>query len=126
MNTRIPLLHLSLGRCYEIQQNLEDALAAYRAERKIDPANTQLSMVIGRVLLRMQRYEQALEELRRADQASDSGALNFMIGSAYQGLGRDKNTKRYLAEAQRLSGSLEAAAREALLITGQKVTSADN
>lgn len=120
LSTRTRLLHLSLGRCYEIKGRLSLALAAYRREQEVDPENTQLALVAGRVLMRLEHYEEALEELRRADQQDHSGGYSFMLGATYQGLGNQEQARRYFSSAEHIAGSLEKASAAALRITGQR------
>jgi spermidine synthase len=120
LSTRLRLLHLSLGRCYEIKGRLSEALAAYRREREADPGNAQLALVLGRVLVRLERYEEALAELRRAQQQDHSGAYFFMLGATHQGLGEREEARMYFSKAKQITGSLKAASNAALLITGQR------
>ena len=121
LDTRMTLLHLSLGRCYEITGRFAEALEAYRREREVDPGNSHLALVMGRVLLRLDRYEEALSELRRAPAQEHSGGYFFMLGFALDNLGARQDARQQYAKAKQIDGSLEAAASAALLITGQRV-----
>ena len=120
LNTRIPLLHLSLGKCYEAKRLWQKALESYLQERQTDPGNTQLALVIGRVLLRLERYEAALAELISAEQASDSAGYYMLLGTAHRELGNAEEADRFIAMATQIAGSRSAANRAALRITGQR------
>jgi tetratricopeptide (TPR) repeat protein len=115
------LLHVSLGRCYEIKGRYSEALAAYRREREVDPGNMLLTLVLGRVLMRLERYQEALTELRRTPMQEHSGGYFFMLGLALHKLGDLEEAQRQFSRAKQIDGDLEAAASSAQLITGQRV-----
>ncbi len=114
-------LHLPLGRCYEKMGRYSEALAAYRREREVDPGNMRLSLVQGRVLMRLERYEEALTELQRTPVQEHSGGYFFMLGLTLHKLGDSKGANRHFEKAKQIDGDLEAAASSADLITGQRV-----
>jgi tetratricopeptide (TPR) repeat protein len=75
LDSQMRLLLLSLGRYYEIKGRYSEALAAYRREQEVDPGNAQLVLVPGRILVRLERHEEALAERRRADQRNEKMIL---------------------------------------------------
>jgi len=121
LDTQMTLLHVSLGRCYETRGRYSEALAAYRREREVDPGNMRLTLVLGRVLMRLERYQEALTELRQTPMQEHSGGYFFMLGLALHKLGDLEEAQRQFSRARQIDGDLEAAASSADLITGQRV-----
>jgi spermidine synthase len=120
LDTQMTLLHVSLGRCYETRGRYSEALAAYRREREVDPGNMRLTLVLGRVLMRLERYQEALTELRQTPMQEHTGGYFFMLGLTLHKLGDLEEAQRQFSRAKQIDGDLEAAASSAQLITGQR------
>jgi spermidine synthase len=120
LNTQMTQLHLPLGRCYEIKGRYSEALAAYRREQELDPGNMRLTLILARVLMRLERYQEALTELRRTPMQEHSGGYFFMLGLALHKLGDLEEAQRQFSRAKQIDGDLEAASASAQLITGQR------
>jgi len=115
-------LNLRLGRCYESQSMHSKALEAYNMERDENPNNPQLIMVIIRVLIWLERYEEARLELLKLSVAEEQlGAYHFMYGLTLNKLGDKSGSEKHYAMAKKLDGSLEAASTAAVKITGELV-----
>jgi len=121
LHSQMIQLHLSLGRCYEFKGRYSEALAAYRHEQEVDPENMRLTLVLGRVLMRLERFQEALTELRRTPMQDHSGGYFFMLGLTLNKLGDLEEAQRQFSRAKQIDGDLEAAASAAQLITGQRV-----
>ena len=61
--------HLERARVALAARNPEDALSAARAALKVDPASTEARLLGARALGRLTRYQDAVDELRRAVQS---------------------------------------------------------
>jgi tetratricopeptide (TPR) repeat protein len=120
LDTQMTLLHVSLGRCYETRGRYSEALAAYRREREVDPGNMRLTLILARVLMRLERYQEALTELRRTPMQEHSGGYFFMLGLTLHKLGDLEEAQRQFSRAKQIDGDLEAASASAQLITGQR------
>jgi len=120
LDTRMTQLHLSLGRCYESRGRYSEASAAYRREQEVDPGNMRLALVQARVLMRLERYQEALTELQRTPLQEHSGGYFFMLGLTLHKLGDAEEASRQFFRAKQIDGDLEAASASAQLITGQR------
>ena len=120
LDTQMTQLHLSLGRCYESKGRYGEALAAYRREREVDPGNMRLALVQTRVLMRLERYQEALTELQRTPLQEHSGGYFFMLVLTLHKLGDVEEARRQFFRAKQIDGDLEAASASAQLITGQR------
>jgi spermidine synthase len=112
-------LNLRLGRCYEIQGHHEEALAAYGREKALDGDNHQLTMLQGRTLIWLERYQAALSTFRQVPRPERAGAFYYLMGRTLDGLGDASGAEKFYEAAGQASGSIQAAAREALQITGE-------
>ena len=119
-DAQLTQLHLSLGRCYESQGRYSEALVAYRREHEVDPGNMRLTLVQARVLMRLERFDEALIELRQTPLQEHSGGYFFMLGLALHKLGDLQEANRQFERAKQIDGDLEAASASAQLITGQR------
>tara|TARA_R110001599_G_scaffold353527_1_gene593602 strand:+ start:44451 stop:47282 length:2832 start_codon:yes stop_codon:yes gene_type:complete len=113
------LLHLRLGRCYEMLGRHNEALAAYEREQESNPANHQVTMLQGRTLLWLERYENALSKLAQVPESKRDGAYYYLLGRVLEGLGNEPQAREAYALAKSLEGSLRGAAEAALKIKGE-------
>ena len=60
--------HLERARAALAARNPDDALSAARGALKVDPASTEARLLMARALGRLARYQDAVDELRRAVQ----------------------------------------------------------
>jgi len=79
---------------------------------KLEPSNPEAHYYLGRLLLQQEKYEDAVAELKVAENLSPQGAtIHYALGRAYQKLGRleeaaKENEKfRYLKKQEESEGS---------------------
>jgi spermidine synthase len=119
VDARHPQLNLRLGRCYEKLGAHKEALAAYIRERELHPEAYQIGLVIARTLIWLERYKSAIAELARAPATVRSGGYYYLLARALEGYGDKAQARNQYRTAQSLAGSLPAAARAALDLTGE-------
>ncbi|TLS68313.1 tetratricopeptide repeat protein [Mariprofundus erugo] len=105
----------NLGVCFELLGDEEQALENFRHELVVDPADQDASYRIARLLLRMQRYEQALAALD--DYLQRPGPLQarayFYRAAAHKALGHADQARVDLLQAMQL-GPIDRALAEQL------------
>lgn len=69
-------------------QRYEEALIAYQAVLLLDPGNTLIADRAGRILLRLERYEEALAIYEKLSHISSSLSVYLYKGLILQRLGR--------------------------------------
>jgi len=113
-------MNLRLGRCYESHGMNSKALEAYKMERKENPDNNQLAIIIARALIGLELYEDAQVELLKIPITEYSGAYHYLFGFIQSKLGNKSAARKHNALARNLEGSLQAAMTAAINITGAK------
>ncbi len=97
------LCHFNLALLFEDEGELAPALAHAQRARQIEPANLEYRYLAGELLVKLRRYEEALELLREvAAQWPWHHGAQYNIGQALVRLGRSEEGKKYLAEAERV------------------------
>ncbi len=72
-------LHYSLGRLMELEGLLAEALVQYRRAYSLNPGDCELPTAMARVLLAMERPEEALERARVAREACPDAAEPLVV-----------------------------------------------
>ena len=83
--------YFNMAACYEYLNNLPEALVYYRKEAEVDPDDKDVPYRLGRVYVKMKRYQEALEYLQVAIEKMGSAAspqVYSYLGMAFEGLGR--------------------------------------
>lgn len=76
------------GKTYYDARSYDDALAAYRHALNLDPKDELVSSAIGRILLQLGRYEEALDMYEEFLRISTSASAYLFKGIVLQHLGR--------------------------------------
>ena len=76
----------------------------------------RLALVQARVLLRLERYQEALTELQRTPLQEHSEGYFFMLGLTLHKLGDFEEARRRFSRVKQIDGDLEAASASAQLI----------
>lgn len=95
--------YFNMGACYEYLNSLPEALIYYRKETEVDPDDKDVHYRLGRVYVKMERYQDALEHLQNAVKELGSSAspqIYNYLGRAFEGLGRQEEAESAFAEAQ--------------------------
>jgi len=93
----------NLGACYEYSHDLPAALHYYAEAGKLQPDDADVPFRIGRVYVKLGRFEEALDVLNRAlAQIGEDGrtAVYRYLAKAYDGLGRIEAAE----QARRMAG----------------------
>jgi Flp pilus assembly protein TadD len=102
--------HNNLGAAYLNQSNFPAAEAEFEAVLKINQSDTQAYFNLGNVFLLTGRYDDCLrlveEGLRRRP---NSGFAQFLLGSAFEKLGKSREAERALHDAVLLDATLSRA-----------------
>jgi tetratricopeptide (TPR) repeat protein len=86
---------LELGALFEERGELDKALESYQEGLRLDPKHAPGHASVGRVKLQMGRFEEARAAFERAKAlGSDSAALDALLATAAQLLGRDADAIR--------------------------------
>ncbi len=95
--------HFSLGFLFEDEGEYEKALHHARAAWRLDSENLEYRYLVGELLVKAQRHEEALGILQEvvAKWPWHHGA-QYNIGQALIRLGRAEEAKKYLVEAERV------------------------
>jgi len=109
--------NLLLGQCYEKQGKHREALQAYARELQINPRNSQVNLLMGRVDIAASRFASAYERLQQVEVNEQGAAYHFMMASVLEAQNDDTMAEHHYAEAVALSGSAEAAAESVLQLT---------
>ena len=109
--------NLLLGQCYEKQGKHREALQAYARELRLNPHDSRINLLIGRVDIAAQRFASAYARLQRVDVNEQGAAYHFMMAEVLAAQNDKTAAKQHYAEAEALSGSPEAAAQSVLQLT---------
>lgn len=86
--------YASIGACYEHMKQWELALDNYRSELEVDPDDVFANYSIGRVLIRMERFEEALAELDKAVEVNELPGVHYARGVAFESLDRTADAEQ--------------------------------
>ncbi|HEU4390329.1 MAG TPA: tetratricopeptide repeat protein [Blastocatellia bacterium] len=93
---------IAVNRLDEAESNLRAGLAEQKLSR---PAEANARYLLGMVLNRKQRFEDAAKELTQAAKVLPLGSrIHFQLGAAFLQLGKYPDAERELLEAYRISG----------------------
>ncbi len=97
------LCHFNLALLFEDEGELGPALTHAQRALQIEQANLEYRYLVGELLVKLQRYEEALELLREvAAQWPWHHGAQYNMGQALVRLGRQEEGKKYLEEAERV------------------------
>ena len=119
IDNRLDYLNLRLGNNYEKLGMYDEALASYEKEKALRPESNELKMVIGRTLIRLKRYEDAYSQLSQVPTQEQTGAYYYLLGWILERMGDEPGAEQFYASAKQLEGSLEAAKKAAVRLTGK-------
>jgi len=108
---------LYLGHCYEMQDMRLEALDAYTRALELDPENSRINLLMGRVNIGLKRYEVAFARLQQVTPEEQGAAYHYMMAKVLEALNNATAAVQHNAEATTLSGSREAAAQSVLHLT---------
>ena len=109
--------NLRLGQCYEKQGKHREALQIYARELQLNPDNSRINLLIGRVDIGAGRFASADARLQRVELDEQGVAYHFMMAEVLEAQNDKAAAKQHYAEAVALSGSPEAAAQSVLQLT---------
>jgi len=93
--------HFNLALLFEDEGEIEPALHHARRAWQIEPDNLEYRYVAGELLVKNQKYEEALEVLRAViDNMPWHRGAQYNYGQALRRLGRQEEAKKYLDEAE--------------------------
>ncbi len=88
-NPRMPLANFLHGQCLLEKSDWAGAAAAFRREVEIDPNHFEATLMLGNLLRKEGRHEEALSYLLRAARQNGSDtAVKFALGATYVALER--------------------------------------
>jgi tetratricopeptide (TPR) repeat protein len=95
-------------------QRPEEAVANIEKALTFCPRLVQARVDRARVLLKLQRYEEAVSDLQSAQRAGQENepAVHFLLAQAYRALGRSSDAKAEMATFSKLEESARAAAAQ--------------
>lgn len=97
------LCHFNLALLFEDEGELGAALTHAQRAGRIEPANLEYRYLVGGLLVKQRRYEEALAPLREvAAQWPWHHGAQYNMGQALVRLGKADEGKKYLAEAERV------------------------
>ena len=109
--------NLNLGHCYEMQGKHREALQVYARELQINPENSRINLLMGRVNVGLERFSLAHDQLQRVAADEQGAAYHYLMAEVLAALNNKVVAERHYTEAVALAGSLEAAADSVLQLT---------
>lgn len=101
LDSSYALCHFHLALLYEDEGELAPALMHAQQARQVEPANLEYRYLAGELLVKLQRYDDALAALHEvAAQWPWHHGAQYNLGQALVRLGREEEGKKYLAEAE--------------------------
>ncbi|KAF8682246.1 Tetratricopeptide repeat [Rhizoctonia solani] len=115
------VLQCCLGIVIEKRGEREVALRRYDHACRISPENSLVRFNRARLLMALERYEEAIEDLvRLKDIVSDEANVWFTLGKAYWAMGWRTLATQHLTVAQELDPKLVGAVRELMERGGEE------
>ena len=97
------LCHFHLALLFEDESELVPALKHARHALQIEPANLEYRYFVGQLLVKLQRYDEAIALLREvAAQWPWHHGAQYNMGQALVRLGKQEEGKKFLEEAERV------------------------
>ncbi|NUO82070.1 tetratricopeptide repeat protein [candidate division KSB1 bacterium] len=97
------LCHFNFALLLEDEGELAPALAHAQRAWQIEPPNLEYRYLLGELLVKLQRYEEALSLLQEvAQQWPWHHGAHYNLGQALVRLGRQEEAQKFLAEAERV------------------------
>jgi serine/threonine-protein kinase len=97
-----------IGFVYMLQGRLDESMEVHQSIIRADPGFYKGHTGLGRVLIQMGRYQEAIDSLRTgADLAGVVPNILGAMGQAYALQGNEREARRTLAELERLNTSLQ-------------------
>ncbi len=99
-----------LGAAFEMQQKMPEALEAYRAALTADPSNPDRTLDYTRLLMDMDRYDEAIQIVHTGmDQASSTAPLQLRLGAVEMVKGNYDAAREAFHAALAIDPQLDAA-----------------
>ena len=97
------MMHFYLALVYQRISRIPEAEHEFRNAVRLDPNNFAANLLLGRLLIMQHQAPQALPYLRKAIKLRpDAIDAHLFLSNVYAELGREENSRRELAEAERL------------------------
>ena len=97
------MMHFYLAMVYQKTSRIDDATKEFQNALRVDSNNFPANLLLGRLLVMNRRAPDALPYLRKAAKLrTDSIDVHRFMADAYAQLGQQENSRRELAEADRL------------------------
>jgi len=91
--------NFNIGACYEYLNDYKKAILYYKKELTVDIDDEDVPYRVGRVLVKMGRFNEGVQQLQIAAQFSTRATIFFYLGRASEGLQRYKDAEKYYREA---------------------------
>jgi predicted Zn-dependent protease len=91
-----------------------EALQAYARELQINPENSRINLLMGRVNIGLERFSIAHDHLQRVAADDQGTAYHYLMAEVLAALNNKVVAEWHYTEAVALAGSLEAAADSVL------------
>jgi predicted membrane-bound spermidine synthase len=108
---------LLLGNCLAMQGMYHEALQVYARELQINPQNSRINLLMGRVYIELERFSIAHDQLQQVAADEQGVAYHYLVAEVQAALNNKVVAERHYAEAVALAGSLEAVADRVLQLT---------
>lgn len=95
-NPKDPAVILQLGRVYEAQRNVKDAIDQYQAALGLEPESRDANGLLGEALLKDNQPKPALEHLLKAVPPTGANEYTLALAEAYGKTGDSVKAKYYL------------------------------
>jgi tetratricopeptide (TPR) repeat protein len=97
------MMHFYLALVYQKTSRTDDAMKEFQNALRADSNNFPANLLLGRLFVMNQRALEALPYLRKAAKLrNDSIDVHRFLADAYSQAGQPENSRRELAEAERL------------------------
>jgi len=103
LTTGSAMMHFYLALVYQKTSRIDDATKEFQNALRADSNNFPANLLLGRLFVMNRRAPDALPYLRKAAELrTDSIDVHRFLADAYSQLGQQENSRRELAEAERL------------------------
>jgi tetratricopeptide (TPR) repeat protein len=94
---------ISMGTIYLHEHQPERAIGLLQNAAAMEPKNTDVHRFLGTAYVQMQRYPEAVTELKLAIPKDADGQIHYQLAKAYQGLGRKEEAATEFAASNALN-----------------------
>jgi tetratricopeptide (TPR) repeat protein len=94
---------IAMGTIYLYEHQPEIAIGLLQKAAMLAPNNTDVHRFLGTAYVQMQRYPEAVKELKLAVAQDDDGKTHYQLAKAYQGLGRKEEAATEFAASNALN-----------------------